>query len=87
MIYVSLGVLIQIQGNHDDLSTMLKALTGVYGAWINTDSFTIGEEKEMYLGMRIFELAKLAGTVRHYIWSNLDYALKVSFPSSSSYAS
>ena len=65
------------QGSHNDLPDVLKALTGVYGAWINTDSFTIGEEKETYLGMRIFELAKLAGTVRHYVWSSLDYSLKV----------
>ena len=72
-------MLIWAQGNHDDLPTVLKALTGVYGAWINTDSFTIGEDKETYLGLRIFELAQLAGTVRHYIWSNLDYALKVTF--------
>ena len=44
-----------------------------------TDSSTINEEKGTYLGMHIFELAKLARTVRHYVWSNLDYALKVTF--------
>lgn len=39
---------------------------------MNTDTFTIGEEKEVWTGIRIFELAKRAG-VRHYVWSSLDY--------------
>lgn len=52
-------------------------MQGAYGAWINTDGFTIGEQKEIYAGMKIFELAKQVGTVRHYIWSSLDYAFKV----------
>lgn len=56
---------------------MQKALDGVYGAWVNTDGFTVGEQKEIYAGMRIFELAKQTPTMRHYVWSNLDYALKV----------
>ncbi|KAI5116169.1 hypothetical protein M0805_004985, partial [Coniferiporia weirii] len=57
---------------------VLKALEGVYGAWINTDGFTVGETRELFAGMRIFELAKQVGTVRHYIWSNLDYTTKKS---------
>lgn len=54
-------------------------MRGVYGAWVNVDGFTVGEQKEMWSGMRIFELAKKAG-VRHYVWSSLDYAFKVSLP-------
>lgn len=30
----------------------------------------------MWAGMRIFELAKHAG-IRHYVWSSLEYGLKV----------
>ena len=56
---------------------MKRALEGVYGAWVNVDGFTVGEQKEIYVGMRIFELARQTGTVRHYIWSSLDYAFKV----------
>ncbi|EMD37836.1 hypothetical protein CERSUDRAFT_49689 [Gelatoporia subvermispora B] len=55
---------------------MLEAFRGVWGAWVNTDGFSIGEEKETFAGIRLFELAKEARTVRHYIWSNLDGALK-----------
>lgn len=64
-------------GSVEDLPTVLEALRGVYGAWVNTDSNTLGETRETYLGMRIFELAKAAKTVRHYVWSNLDYVAKV----------
>ena len=53
-------------------------MQGVYGAWVNTDGFTVGEAKEVWAGMRIFEIALQAGTVRHYVWSSLDYALRVS---------
>ena len=56
---------------------MLAALQGVWGAFVNTDSFTVGEQKELYLGMRIFELSKQVKTVRHYLWSSLDYVAKV----------
>ena len=52
-------------------------MKGAYGVWVNTDSFTIGETREVYAGMRIFELAKQIGTVRHYIWSSLDYIANV----------
>ena len=65
-------------GAFDDFPSVLAALQGVWGVWTNTDGFTVGEMKEVYAGMRIFELAKQVKSVRHYVWSNLDYALKVS---------
>lgn len=64
-------------GSFDDLAAVLAALQGVYGAWVNTDSFTVGEQKEVFLGIRIFELAKQVKNVRHYVWSSLDYVAKV----------
>ncbi|KAH8116907.1 NAD(P)-binding protein [Phellopilus nigrolimitatus] len=65
-----------VKGSFEDFPIVYEALKGVYGAWINTDGFTVGEVRELYAGMRIFELAKQVGTVRHYIWSNLDYSTK-----------
>lgn len=50
----------------------------MYGAWVNTDGFTVGEQKEVWAGIKIFELAKHNGAVRHYVWSSLDYSLQVS---------
>lgn len=59
-----------------DLKSVAAAFKGVYGAYVNTDGFTVGEEAEIFYGMRLFELAKQAG-IRHYVWGNLDYTLKV----------
>ncbi|KAH9949545.1 NAD(P)-binding protein [Amylocystis lapponica] len=64
------------KGSFDDFPSVLAALQGVYGAWVNTDGFTVGEAKELQAGMRIFELAKQVKSVRHFVWSNLDYAFK-----------
>ncbi|THG97469.1 hypothetical protein EW026_g4534 [Hermanssonia centrifuga] len=65
-----------VQGAFDNITSVVSALDGVYGAWVNTDGFTVGEQKEVYAGMRIFEVAKQTKSMRHYVWSNLDYALK-----------
>src|SRR6266702_5317423 len=64
-------------GNTSDLASVAAALDGAYGAWINIDGFTVGEQREIYAGLRIFELAKQTKSLRHYIWSSRDYNLKV----------
>lgn len=66
-----------VLGAFDDFSSVQAAFEGVYGAFVNTDGFTVGEQKEIYAGIRIFEIAKMTKGVQHYVWSNLDYALKV----------
>ncbi|EMD31566.1 hypothetical protein CERSUDRAFT_100239 [Gelatoporia subvermispora B] len=63
-------------GAFDDFPSMYSAFRGVYGAFVNTDGFTVGEEKETWVGLRLFEIAKEVKTVRHYVYSGLDYALK-----------
>ena len=73
------SLLIPNAGSFEDFPTVLEAMKGVYGVWANTDGFTVGEARELYAGVRIFELAKQAGTVRHFIWSNLDYIASVWF--------
>lgn len=65
------------EGSFDDLPSVEIAFQGVYGAWVNTDGFTVGEQKEIYAGLKIFEIAKSTSSVRHYVWSNLDYSTKV----------
>ncbi len=64
-------------GTTDDLQTVATAFEEVYGAWVNTDGFTIGEQKEIYAGLKIFEVAKRTSSIRHYVWSSLDYGSKV----------
>ena len=65
-----------VQGSFTDLAKVERALQGVWGAYINTDGFTVGEQAETYHGLRIFELAAHVPTLKHYVWSNLDYGLK-----------
>ncbi len=63
-----------VQGSFTDLDAVRRALDGVWGAFVNTDGFTVGEQAEVFFGMRIFEVA--ATTLKHYVWSNLEYGLK-----------
>src|SRR5262249_53711758 len=46
-----------VQGSFTDLAKVEHALEGAWGAYINTDGFTVGEKGETYYGLRIFELA------------------------------
>jgi len=55
-----------LPGSIGDLDSVSRALQDVYGAFVNTDGFTVGEKEDAYLGLRIFELAKQTGTVKHY---------------------
>ncbi|KAJ7250141.1 NAD-P-binding protein [Mycena haematopus] len=66
-----------VKGSFEDLDSISLALDGAYGVWVNTDGFTVGEIKEIYLGMRIFETAKRVKTLRHYVWSSLPYVSKI----------
>ncbi|KAI0045847.1 NAD-P-binding protein [Auriscalpium vulgare] len=63
-------------GDTNDLASIAVALTGVYGTFINIDSYTVEEEREIFTAMRMFELAQQAG-LRHFVWSGLDYTFKI----------
>ncbi|KAJ6612836.1 NAD(P)-binding protein [Mycena sp. CBHHK59/15] len=65
-----------VQGAFDDFDSVAAAFDGAYGAWVNTDGFTVGEMKEIYSGIRIFETAKQTPSLRHYVWSNLHHPFK-----------
>ena len=64
-------------GSGSDVSDIQDALHGAYGVYVNTDSHGLGEQREVFLGMRIFEVAKRIKTLRHYVYSNLEYGFKV----------
>jgi hypothetical protein len=72
------GDVLMRTGDTSNLASIAAALDGAYGAWVNIDGFTVGEQREIYAGMRTFELAKQTKSLRHYVWSSLDYNLKVS---------
>ena len=67
-----------LTGDTNDLASVAAALDGAYGVMgFNIDGLTVGEQREIYAGMRIFELAKQTKSLRHYVWSSLGYNLKV----------
>ncbi|KAJ8062330.1 hypothetical protein OCU04_008878 [Sclerotinia nivalis] len=73
---VALGNVTLIQGRQDNQEDLHKAFRGVYGAWVNTDGFTLGEKDELFYGFRAYEIARTEG-VQHYIWANIEYGLKI----------
>ncbi|KAK7690577.1 hypothetical protein QCA50_005675 [Cerrena zonata] len=66
-----------VKGAFNNFPSVIAAMQGTYGVFVNTDGFTVGEEREIYAGIRIYELAKQVPTIRHYVWSNLDYIAKI----------
>ncbi|KAH9215179.1 NmrA family protein [Leptodontidium sp. 2 PMI_412] len=64
-----------IQGTQDNQKDLHRAFHGVYGAWVNTDGFTLGEKNELFYGCRAYEIARHEG-VQHYVYASTDYALK-----------
>lgn len=68
--------LIAVTGSVLDAGAVAKLFQGAYGAFVNTDTFEIGEIAELHAGVRAYELARHAG-VKHFVYSSLDYKLKV----------
>jgi hypothetical protein len=66
-----------ITGRTDNENDLRRAFEGVNAAFVNTNGFAIGEKAELYWGVRIYEIAKEEKSMRHFVWSNLDYALKL----------
>ncbi|KZL84137.1 hypothetical protein CI238_02669 [Colletotrichum incanum] len=49
---VGFGNVTLIQGRQDNQKDLHRAFHGVYGAWVNTDGFTLGEKDELFYGFR-----------------------------------
>ncbi|KAL4960344.1 NmrA/HSCARG family protein [Aspergillus stella-maris] len=64
-----------IQGSQDSQADLHAAFSGVYGAWVNLDGFTLGEKNELFYGIRAYEIAQHHG-LKHYVFANSDYAAK-----------
>ncbi|EEY15741.1 NmrA family protein [Verticillium alfalfae VaMs.102] len=65
-----------IQGAQNNQEDLHRAFKGVYGAWVNTDGFTLGEKDELFYGFRAYEIARGEG-VQHYVWANIEYVLGI----------
>ncbi|KAH7095144.1 NmrA family protein [Paraphoma chrysanthemicola] len=64
-----------VEGRQDSQEDLHRAFRGVYGAWVNTDGFTLGEKNELFYGCRAYEIARHEG-VQHYVYASTDFALK-----------
>lgn len=64
-----------IQGSQTNQDDLHRAFQGVWGAWVNTDGFTIGEKNETFYGIRAYEIPHHHG-VQHYVYAATDYAVK-----------
>ncbi|KAE8370568.1 hypothetical protein BDV27DRAFT_169089 [Aspergillus caelatus] len=64
-----------VEGRQDNQEDLHRAFQGVYGAWVNTDGFTLGEKNELFYGCRAYEIARYQG-VQHYVYACTDFALK-----------
>ncbi|KAM6516776.1 hypothetical protein FALCPG4_014949 [Fusarium falciforme] len=63
-----------VQGAQDNMADMHKIFKGAYGAWVNTDGFTLGEKDELFYGFRAYEIARSEG-LQHYVWANIEYVM------------
>ncbi|OJJ54520.1 hypothetical protein ASPSYDRAFT_61119 [Aspergillus sydowii CBS 593.65] len=63
-----------LQGAQDNQRDLHHVFRGVYGAWVNTDGFTLGGKDELFYGFRAYEIARAEG-VQHYVWANIEYTM------------
>ncbi|KAJ5647835.1 hypothetical protein N7490_004207 [Penicillium lividum] len=66
-----------VEGSFMEMDTIKSAMQGCYGVYVNTDSFTVKEGDEIWAAIRIYETAKTVSTLKHFVWSGLDYYLKL----------
>ncbi|KAL7946120.1 NAD(P)-binding protein [Trichoderma barbatum] len=65
------------KGSFMDFDSVAKALQDCYGVFVNTDGFTVNEVDELWSGVRIFEIANTIPTLRHFVYSSIDYYLRL----------
>ncbi|KAL6799348.1 hypothetical protein GGI42DRAFT_327435 [Trichoderma sp. SZMC 28013] len=66
-----------VEGDTYDEDNLVAAFEGVYGVFVNTNGFAIGEKAEIFWGIRIYEIAYWAG-VKHLVYSSLPFVSKKS---------
>ncbi|KAI7279473.1 hypothetical protein KC345_g5351 [Hortaea werneckii] len=66
-----------VQADLNDVASLQRAMQGAYGAFGVTDFWAVmSKEVEFQQGRNLFEAANAAG-VRHYVWSSLPWAEKL----------
>ncbi|KAK7053086.1 hypothetical protein VNI00_004407 [Paramarasmius palmivorus] len=65
------------KGSFEDTKDIIEAYKGCYGAFINTDTFSVGLKREIYAAIQLYEYSHREESMRHFIWSGLDYSSKL----------
>jgi hypothetical protein len=68
--------IIESKGDVYNVAVLTNAMKGVYGVFANTNGFAIGQAKEIFWGIRMYEIAAWSG-VKHFVWAGLGYASKL----------
>ena len=68
-------------GRFDNQRDVAVAMKGCYAVFVNTDTYTVGARRELFSAIKVYEAARRTPTMRHFIWSGLDYGSKVSWVS------
>ncbi|KAL1727448.1 hypothetical protein EV714DRAFT_275586 [Schizophyllum commune] len=66
-----------VQGRFDNQRDVAVAMKGCYAVFVNTDTYTVGARRELFSAIKIYETARRTRTMRHFIWSGLDYGSKL----------
>ncbi|KAI5894447.1 NAD(P)-binding protein [Schizophyllum commune H4-8] len=66
-----------VQGRFDNPRDVAAAMEDCYAVFVNTDTYTVGARRELFSAIKIYEAARRTATMRHLIWSGLDYGLKL----------
>lgn len=64
-------------GSFMDFKAVRSALQGCYGVYVNTDSYTVNEQDELWAGIRIWETANTVPGLRHFVYASIDYYLEL----------
>lgn len=64
-------------GSFMDFEAVRSALQGCYGVYVNTDSYTVNEQDELWAGVRVWEIANSVPGLRHFVYASIDYYLEL----------
>jgi hypothetical protein len=74
----ALGNVELFEGTFTSESDLRRGYHGCDAAFVNLDSFNVGEMAEIFWTIRCYELAVADGGIRFFVYSNLEYITKVS---------
>ncbi|KAF5392753.1 hypothetical protein D9757_000980 [Collybiopsis confluens] len=62
-------------GRFDDIDSVAAAFKGCYGVFVNTNTFAVGQQTEIYAAIKMFEQAHRTASMKHFL-GNFDEKYK-----------